>query len=142
MKAISNSFRKYIRLYSNWIDICSVAPFCFDVIMQFFPNEFRLDNKADFEIIFKLSLLYQNPRTNVGPWFKNSWATVTRNDKNHLSATTCSNVANLSNCKNFSPQCQFTDSYSNYDGICARITFYGNAFGIFDYHFQYSLLFG
>ena len=85
MKAISNSFRKYIRLYSNWIDICSVAPFCFDVIMQFFPNEFRLDNKADFEIIFKLLLLYQESldkrRSLVHRFLGKNF--LSRNDKNH-----------------------------------------------------------
>jgi len=49
MKAISNSLRNYTRVYSNWIDICSVAPFCFDVIMEFFPSEFKLDNKVDLK---------------------------------------------------------------------------------------------
>ena len=139
MKAISNSLRKYTRVYSNWIDICSVAPFCFDVIMRFFPNQFRLDNKADLQFkIFIIKIHQQETLANTN--FNNYGHLSPQNPghfhhSNHLSVTPGPNVENIPNCKNISSQCQFTDSYSDYDGFGSRVTLYGNAFGILNNYF-------
>ena len=147
LKAISNSLRKYTRVYSNWIDICSVAPFCFDVIMRFFPNEFRLDNKADlqFQIFinfcnFKIFKNFHRNETSANTNFNNCGHLSPPNsdhfdNSNHSSVTPGPNAENISNCKNISSQYQFTNSYSDYDWFGWRVTLYGNAFGILDYYF-------